>query len=217
MKDWLMEHKSYAVAVALLVVVLIFYFYQNGASEAIQPQPLATDKVSEAGRVQEKSEENMGKTQSQTAAVIMVDVKGQVKQPGVYKASEGERVIDVVSRAGGVTEQAEQGQVNFAERVKDEMVIYIPAKGEGAVVLPEASGNGVMVSGGTGQNEGKINLNKADVNELQNLPGIGPAKAAAIIDYRETSGPFKQAEDLKNVSGIGEKTYEKIKDLVTAP
>nr|WP_277398247.1 helix-hairpin-helix domain-containing protein [Neobacillus citreus] len=212
-----MEHKSYAVAVALLVVVLIFYFYQNGASEAIQPQPLATDQVSEAGSIQEKSDEIMGKKQSQTAPVIMVDVKGQVKQPGVYKASEGERVIDVVSRAGGVTEQAEQGQVNFAERVKDEMVIYIPAKGEGAVVLPEASGNGVMVSGGTGQNEGKINLNKAEVNELQNLPGIGPAKAAAIIDYRETSGPFKRAEDLKNVSGIGEKTYEKLKDLVTAP
>jgi competence protein ComEA len=121
--------------------------------------------------------------------------------------------MDVIGRAGGLTDQADQTQVNLAEHVVDEMVIYIPAKGEEGDTLT-TSGPSSNSSGGTGQNQGKIDLNKADEQELQNLPGIGPAKAAAIIEFRNTSGPFKTIEDLKNISGIGDKTFEKLKDLI---
>ncbi|PFO03837.1 competence protein ComEA [Bacillus sp. AFS076308] len=145
---------------------------------------------------------------------IMVDVKGQVNRPGVYQSNTGERVIDVIGRAGGLTEQADQTQVNFAEHVEDEMVIYIPGKGEEGSSLPSSIGTSGTVSSADGQKQGKININKADEQELQNLPGIGPAKAAAIIEFRNTSGPFKAIEDLKNISGIGDKTFEKLKDLI---
>ncbi|MEH7120806.1 helix-hairpin-helix domain-containing protein, partial [Neobacillus vireti] len=86
--------------------------------------------------------------------------------------------------------------------------------GEEGSALPLQTGTGGTASNGTGQKQGKINLNKADEAELQNLPGVGPAKAAAIIEFRETSGPFKTIEDLKNISGIGDKTFEKLKDLI---
>ena len=122
-------------------------------------------------------------------------------------------MIDVISRAGGLTDKADQVQVNFAEHVKDEMIIYIPAKGEEGLSTPITSGSNPSSSVG-GQRSEKININKADETELQNLPGIGPAKAAAILEYRNTSGPFKAIEDLKNISGIGDKTFEKLKDLI---
>ena len=144
----------------------------------------------------------------------MVDVKGQIKHPGVYQSSQNERVVDVISRAGGLTTNADESQVNFAQHVQDEMVIYIPAKGEADTVTPGATGVGATAASGS-SSTAKVDLNKADGTELQTLPGIGPAKAAAIIDYREKSGPFKAIEDLKNISGIGDKTFEKLQDLIT--
>ena len=146
---------------------------------------------------------------------IIVDVKGQIKHPGVYQSSEGERVIDVITRAGGLTENGDASQVNFAEHVVDEMVIYIPAKGEEGQTTAGTGGKNLTTSSGlASNNQGKIDLNKADVTELQNLPGIGPAKATAIIEYRDTNGKFNAIEDLKNISGIGDKTFEKLKDLI---
>lgn len=210
MKDWLNEHKFHVLIVLLIAFGGLYYFYVNNHEESAPEKSINMESnlQSDPKETQKKSEEEKDKPSEK----IMVDIKGQIKQPGVYQANTGERVIDVISRAGGVTEQADQGQVNFAEHVQDEMVIYIPAKGEG--VPSSGSSGGQAAQGGAGQNEGKINLNKADEAELQNLPGIGPAKAAAIIEYRNTSGPFKAVEDLKNISGIGEKTFEKLKDSV---
>ncbi|MCM3114898.1 helix-hairpin-helix domain-containing protein [Neobacillus sp. MER 74] len=211
MKDWLIEHKISVLLGALLTLGGIYYFY---VSDYATTSPVNT--LSMEGKVQENVGEG-GSTQSdnqpELPEKIMVDVKGQIKQPGVYQANTGERVIDVISRAGGLTDKADQGMVNFAEHVKDEMIIYIPAKGEEGLSSPITSSGNPASSVGS-QNEAKININKADETELQNLPGIGPAKAAAIIEYRNTSGPFKTVEDLKNISGIGDKTFEKLKDLI---
>lgn len=159
------------------------------------------------------TENKNAETKPELPEKIMVDVKGQIKQPGVYQANTGERVIDIISRAGGLTDKADQGMVNFAERVEDEMIIYIPAKGEEGLSSPASTGGNPAASIGS-QKESKININKADETELQNLPGVGPAKAAAIVEYRNTSGPFKTVDDLKNISGIGDKTFEKLKDLI---
>jgi competence protein ComEA len=207
MKDWIMEHKLYVVAAFLVVLGGIYYvnFYDvpstNPSIERVENN-LQTDIA--------KKEENK-KVEPEK---MIVDVKGQIKQPGVYQASAGERVMDVITRAGGLTENADARQVNFAERVVDEMVIYIPLKGEEAQATGGETGDFTTTKGISSNNQGKIDLNKADVNELQNLPGIGPAKAAAIIEYREKSGKFKAVEDLKNISGIGDKTFEKLKDLI---
>lgn len=131
---------------------------------------------------------------------IYIDVKGEVEKNGVYEMKSGNRVKDVIELAGGFTNEADTKQVNLAKLLEDEMVIYIPKIGEIPPLEPASS------------EEGKISLNKATIEELQTLTGIGPAKAAAILSYREENGPFKQIEDLMLITGIGEKSFEKIKD-----
>jgi competence protein ComEA len=209
-KDWLIDHKISLMAAVFIALGGVYYFYGNDFGG-----PADTNTLGIEGKIQAEekdTENNKTADQKEQSETIMVDVKGQIKQPGVYQANTRERVIDVVSRAGGLTDKADEGQVNFAEHVQDEMIIYIPAKGEEGLLSPVSTGGNPASAGS--QKESKININKADETELQNLPGIGPAKAAAIIEYRNTSGPFKAVEDLKNISGIGDKTFEKLKDLI---
>ncbi|MCD4838557.1 MULTISPECIES: helix-hairpin-helix domain-containing protein [Neobacillus] len=213
MKDWLMGKKYYVVAVVFIVLFGVYYF-TNNFLETPLPDPSQLPEKKFQNEETEESTTELAKASDHTE-VMMVDVKGQVKLPGVYQANEGERVVDIISRAGGLTELADETKVNLAEHVQDAMVIYIPAKGEEDFVTPGSKVGRVHASGGLGSNEGKININTADESELQKIPGIGPSKAAAIMEYRETNGPFQSAEDLKNISGIGEKTFEKLKDAVT--
>jgi len=142
--------------------------------------------------------------QESEVTIVLVDVKGAVVTPGVYEVSANGRVKDVIQKAGGFLEEADQAQLNLAGKVIDEMMIYVPIKGETTVA-----------AGSVTAESGLISINTADLIELQELPGIGPAKAEAIIQYREENGPFSASEDLQNISGIGEKTFEKLKDLIT--
>ena len=209
MKDWMYEHKVYVIITVIIAFAAIFYFLEESKSSVSDVENIVPQEIKEEKDIPQAQEE------IQEPEMIMVDVKGQVTMPGVYSSSQGERVIDVIHRAGGLTENADESQVNFAERVQDAMVIYIPAKGEEGVTVPAGTTVNPSNTGGTSGNQAKINLNKADETQLQNLPGIGPSKAAAIIEYRETSGLFKNVEDLKEISGIGDKTFEKLKDLIT--
>lgn len=211
MKDWLIEHKFYVLAAVFIAFGGVYYFYVY--EESLPNQSISGIENKLQSEVKEGENKNLANKAEQPEK-IMVDVKGQIKQPGVYLSNIGERVIDVIGRAGGLTDQADQSQVNFAEHVQDEMVIYIPAKGEEGLTTPGPSGGSTTGSSSASHNQSKININKADENEFQNLPGIGPAKATAIIEYRNSSGPFKAIEELKNISGIGDKTFEKLKDLV---
>jgi len=142
--------------------------------------------------------------------VLMVDIKGEIQKPGVYEMKEGDRIKEVVLLAGGFTEEAEEKQLNLAERVSDQQMIYVPSKEEaqnaGSTIINEQSQLNIA--------DEQININTADQTELQKLSGIGAAKAQAIIDYRESSGPFQNVDDLKEVSGIGEKTIEKLRASV---
>lgn len=204
MKDWIGEHKLAVLAGVLLLVggVYYLYFYRTPpleTSDTVMDKNLST--VQPANHVEEAAK----------PVEIIVDVKGEVKKPGVYKAEQGERVIDVITSAGGLTEKADEMQVNFAEHLQDEMVIFIPVKGETGTTIVTTS---TSTARSPGNQQAKVNLNKADEAELETLPGIGPAKSKAIIEFRETNGPFKVPEDLKKISGIGEKTFEKLKDLI---
>ena len=143
--------------------------------------------------------------------VLKADIKGEVIRPGVYEVFEGERIIDLIDKAGGLSKEADTAGVNFAMKVGDEMAVYIPRKGEAeAGQIDPFTGGGQAGSGG-----GKINLNTAAAEELETLPGIGPAKSAAIIEHREKEGGFKTIEDMMLISGIGEKTFEKLKDKIS--
>lgn len=136
-------------------------------------------------------------------SVYTVDLKGEVKAPGIYEIDSSCRVHDVIELAGGFLETANVNVVNLAEKVKDEMVIYIPHIDEEEAPIEVGT-----------QKEQKVSLNRASLAEFQTLPGIGPAKASAIIDYREEFGTFKSVEELTNVNGIGEKTLEKLREYL---
>lgn len=140
------------------------------------------------------------------ASPVMIDVKGAVKNAGLYELPAGSRVNDAIEAAGGFLPDADSRSINLAVIVLDESSVYVPAQGEEAAPLTTAA------SGGDGQQ--LIDLNAATEAELTELPGIGPAKAAAIVAHRTENGPFKNIEQLMDVTGIGEKSFEQLKDLI---
>ena len=156
------------------------------------------------------SENEVKKEETVEQDLITVDVKGAVKAPGIYDLPVGSRVNDAVQKAGGLTEQADSKSLNLAQKVSDEALVYVPTKGEEAASQQTASGTASSTS-----KEKKINLNKASLEELKQVKGLGGKRAQDIIDHRETNGKFKSVDELKKVSGIGAKTIEKLKDYVT--
>ena len=143
--------------------------------------------------------------------LITVDVKGAVKSPGIYDLPVGSRVHDAVQKAGGLTGEADSKSLNLAQKVSDEALVYVPTKGEEAASQQTASGTTPSTS-----KDKKVNLNKASLEELKQVKGLGGKRAQDIIDHREANGKFKSVDELKKVSGIGAKTIEKLKDYVTA-
>ena len=141
-------------------------------------------------------------------AVIFVDIKGEVKKPGVYQMKVGDRVKDALDAAGGLTAEADSQKVNLAQRVEDQMVIVVPKVGEEAEAIP-AGATSKEVS-----KEGKVNINTATVEELKTLKGVGEKKAEAIIEYRKKNGSFKTKEDLMKVRGIGKKLFESFEERI---
>ncbi|WP_049523395.1 helix-hairpin-helix domain-containing protein [Streptococcus pseudopneumoniae] len=156
------------------------------------------------------SENEVKKEEPVEQDLITVDVKGAVKAPGIYDLPVGSRVNDAVQKAGGLTEQADSKSLNLAQKVSDEALVYVPTKGEEAA--SQQAGSGVASS--TSKDK-KVNLNKASLEELKQVKGLGGKRAQDIIDHRESNGKFKSVDELKKVSGIGAKTIEKLKDYVT--
>ncbi|MGD7053617.1 helix-hairpin-helix domain-containing protein [Sutcliffiella horikoshii] len=147
------------------------------------------------------------------AQEVLIDIKGHVMQPGVYRMKIGDRIIDAVEKAGGFMEGADSDKVNLAALLADEMVIIVPKEGEvidEVVQQPVTNENDL-----TGNSGGLVNINTASVDELTSLTGIGPSKAKAIVDYRNENGLFKKEEDIMQVTGIGQKSFEKLRNEIT--
>lgn len=165
-----------------------------------------------------------------------VDIKGEVISPGIYTLPESARVMDVIEAAGGLTENANTTVINLSKKIADEMVIIIYSNQEVAdfkitkqleaqVVEKciqkdqEALKNDACISKEvleqSSEEEAKVSLNQATLEQLMTLPGIGESKALAIINYREEHGGFTEIEEIMQVSGIGESVFEKIKDSIT--
>ncbi|MBR7797306.1 ComEA family DNA-binding protein [Agaribacter marinus] len=144
--------------------------------------------------------------QVEDTSTVVVDVKGEVNKPGVYELEVEDRVIDAIEVAGGFTKNADESQVNLAQKVQDEMVISVA----------DSESDYSSSLSGTETNE-KLRINQASVEEIESLSGIGPAKAEAIVRYREENGPFTTIDDLLNVSGIGEKTIEVFQEEIQIP
>lgn len=142
---------------------------------------------------------------------VVVDIKGEIDFPGVYQLKEGSRIIDVIEKAGGLLTEADTTSVNFAQLVTDQMVIYIPREGEESPV----NQTNMNHEESSTQDGNQIDINKAEKDALMLLNGIGSSKADSIIAYREEHGLFQTIEEIKNVSGIGDATFEKLKDAIT--
>lgn len=216
MEDLFVKYKVYMVVTVIILVGLGYYFLNNQSNHSSNQTIKKLEKNVQLNVDQTKKIESQPKSQPIPVVTIMVDIKGQIKKPGVYQSNQGERVIDVINRAGGLTDKADESQINFAAHVQDEMVITIPLKGQINNNPPVLTGSPVQTASASssGSTTNKINLNRADESELQNLPGIGPSKATAIISYRNENGPFQTIDDLKKISGIGDKVFEKLKDSI---
>lgn len=137
-----------------------------------------------------------------SGAIILVHVLGAVERPGLYELHEGDRAVDAIAAAGGFADAADQAQLNLARFVADAEQLYVPVLGEAPAQA-------------TAQGGGKVNLNTADAATLETLPRVGPAMAERIIAWREQNGSFTSVEELLNITGIGDKTFEAMRDLVT--
>lgn len=201
---WQKYKKSMLFPSILVVSGLCYFYFSSSDSSPPQEELIETIQPIEEKNLSESAEEAVMQQ-------VFVEIKGAVMYPGVYELEQDQRIKDVVQLAGGYTENADTQFINHAQKVQDEMVIYIPIMGE---QLEEGASSLLTLPTETNK-EQKININKADVATLGTLPGIGPSKAQSILTYREENGQFQTIDDLKNVSGIGDKTFEKLKDAIT--
>ena len=205
----------------LLVIFCLFLWLTCGNS--MEAETSYTDISALSTSSSQKSSKALSErpAQSKTEAKdtqreqVTVDVKGAVTKPGVYTLKASSRVTDAIKAAGGMTENADAKSVNLAASLSDEEVIYVASKDENVSVVGQSDSGAASDKGGkTSQKDGKINLNTATSEELQTISGIGAKRAEDIIAYRESHGGFQSVDDLKNVSGIGDKTLEKIRESI---
>jgi competence protein ComEA len=156
------------------------------------------------------------------AGPVTVHVSGAVQRPGLVELPAGGRVGHAIEAVGGLTVDADLAAVNLARPLADGEQVHVPREGEeprlppaDAAAAPDGGAAAAAVGGGIDA-EGRVDLNRATAAELETLPGIGPAKAAAIVEHRETHGPFAEPGDIRAVSGIGEKTFQQLADRITA-
>ncbi|CAM4279516.1 MULTISPECIES: competence protein ComEA [Bacillus] len=202
--NWLNQHKKAIIlAASAAVFTAIMIFLATGKNKEPVKQAVPTETENTVVKQEANNDES--------SETIVIDIKGAVKHPGVYEMRTGDRVSQAIEKAGGTKEQADEAQVNLAEILQDGTVVYIPKKGEETAVQ-QGTGGSVQSDGGKGP---LVNINTATLEELQGISGVGPSKAEAIVAYREENGRFQTIEDITKVSGIGEKSFEKIKSSIT--
>ena len=209
----------FIIIIFFMVSIIVYYIYSsinNFESESSMQNDTSAFSTSEdvKNEISEDSEKDE----------ILIHISGSVKNEKVISLPEGSRIQDAINAAGGLTDEADLTNINLAYILEDGEKIYIPKKGEefaeesySSAVSSETSSvkTGISSSTISSSKTTKININKATQTELETIPGIGPSTALKIIDYREENGKFNSIEDIKNVSGIGDAKYEKMKDYIT--
>lgn len=189
------KQKKILIIVGIIIVILIILFIYN------KPEKELID-----------TEEILAEEQEEKTEEIVVHITGAVKEPGIKKLKEGDRIEDAINLAGGLTEDADISNVNLAYILDDGIKIKIPSKldkqdPEESEIITEEPGENIIenIASSTKNVSTKVNINKATENELINLPGIGEETANKIIEYRKQNGDFKNTEEIKEVSGIGDR------------
>lgn len=211
------KYSRLLIPAAVVLMLVLYFLFPHGETEEItaapsdliiadSPQPNETPNLNdETQPIQETESEN-----------ILIEIKGHVEKPGVFELPAESRLHMAVDLAGGFLPEADALSLNLAMKLTDEMSIYVPKIGEAAIALPPVVASPSTTAGSGTGGDGPVNINTADDTALMTLPGIGPSKAAAIISYRDENGPFATIDALKDVSGIGDKTFEQLKDSISA-
>ena len=191
------------IVIALaLVLFALWHFWPKANADFIAA---ATSTSQESSTVASSSA-----TETQSAGEIVVDIEGAVNAPGLYSLAADARVGDAIQAAGGLAAHAQPGAANLAQKLSDGEQVVIPTIEEAQGALQAGADD----AGASSRKDGKISINTASAEELQELSGVGPALSERIIDYRESKGRFSSIEDLQNVSGIGETRFENLKDKI---
>ena len=223
--NFLKKHKTKI----FILIFICFTFYSVSSVVTVEDE-----KETTSNEAVTKKEETKKIPEEIKEEKVIVDVKGEVTTPGVYELLSTNTVMDAINMAGGLTKQSDTSNINLSKKLSDEMVIIIYNSSEikeikkaKEVVCPPCNNACITEEDKTAelkdekietentQTTSKININTATTEELQALSGIGETKAQAIVDYRTQNGKFEAIEDLKNVSGIGDSTFEKIKENIT--
>ena len=214
---------STLVFIVITIITCVFIFNKK---------PTIKKKISASPIIKKKVENKEATVKEE---LFKIDIKGEINNPGIYEMPKNSRIIDVINKAGGLTENANTTVINLSKKISDEMVIIIYSndqvmdfkntKKEEETLIDKCHQkddislkNDACIEKDTTTTDNlnkQISINTATKEELMTLPGIGEAKAQEIIDYRNTNGNFTTIEDIKNISGIGDSVFAKIKDYIT--
>lgn len=225
MPSFFMQNKKYigiSLIAVLVIAAMLFMTMQSKENPPTESITKIEETANPSAQVNEanKAVQSNSPQQQLTSSAIVIDVKGAVKKPGVYRLDQDARVQEAIQEAGGFNASANPKLINLAAKLQDEMVVYVPRKGEktpelGSLAPQQSTSLPGTTTATTVEGQKLVNLNTADEAELQTLSGVGPAKSQAIIAYRTETGPFQTIEDIKKVSGFGEKTFERLQTSIT--
>lgn len=207
MIDFLKQRKILIIIGILVIILISWKIYDSSNFSKLDENDVLNTSTSKENSEKVKEEEEF----------VAIHITGEVKHPGVVKVKEGSRIQDIIKAAGGLTENADISNVNLAYIVEDGIKIRIPSTTDekNKEYISKDIGEGIIVDEENGNNNNTvININTANETELEELPGIGTSIAGRIVEYRNKNGKFKSIEDIKNVTGIGDSKFEKIKDLI---
>ena len=209
-KRWLMEYKKVLSIIGGVLAVIVIILVGRGMMASSMKEKVMVTNAVNTTRVEE--------TTTIMPQNCYVDIKGEVLRPGVYEFSCESRMQEVIKKAGGFTEEADETKINLAQKITDQMQIIVPnlhSKQEGGVTEGNSEKGNLSNTTPSNSKQGTVNINTATLEELQTIKGIGKKKAEAILQYRKEHGAFRTKEDLLQVKGIGKKALEAIESQVT--
>ena len=209
-KRLLMEYKKILSIIGGVLAVIVIIFVGRGMMASPTKEKVMVTNAVNTTRVEE--------TTTMIPQNCYVDIKGEVLRPGVYEFSCESRIQEVIKKAGGFTEEADETKINLAQKITDQMQMIVPnvhSKQEGGVTEGNSEKGNTSNTTPSNSKQGTVNINTATLEELQTIKGIGKKKAEAILQYRKEHGAFRTKEDLLQVKGIGKKALEAIESQVT--
>ncbi len=218
--DFNKKNKILLMVIVAIVAIISYYFIFDRKEEWLNNQEQNLE-IKEEIKTNDQIENNSNEQQLEKNENIIVHVSGAVNKEGIVELKNNSRIIDAIDKAGGLKDEADITNINLAYIIEDGMKIHIPSKEEKeSTIIVESNTDSEIVKQNNwiksdNNKKSKININTATKTDLETLPGIGESTALKIIEYRKEKGKFKLIEDIKQVNGIGENKFNKIKELIT--